>query len=118
MGAAGNKKPKGMKKKHEASYVAEEATQQTTVFNKKAKKNNGYVSEGLRKLALLPESLFQDCFFNRSRISVNSCSSLVGAGGGVGFVSSLRFILLISFTNKNIEKAIMRKSRAVLMKFP
>ncbi len=25
MGAAGNKKPKGMKKKHEASYVIEEA---------------------------------------------------------------------------------------------
>jgi len=24
MGAAGNKKPKGMKKKHEASYMAEE----------------------------------------------------------------------------------------------
>lgn len=36
MGAAGNKKPKGMKKKHEASYVAEEATHETE--QKKGKK--------------------------------------------------------------------------------
>lgn len=28
MGAAGNKKPKGMKKKHEASYMAEETNQE------------------------------------------------------------------------------------------
>ena len=32
MGAAGNKKPKGMKKKHEASYMAEE------IMPKKGKK--------------------------------------------------------------------------------
>lgn len=36
MGAAGNKKPKGMKKKHEASYMAEETTQEVMV--KKGKK--------------------------------------------------------------------------------
>ncbi len=36
MGAAGNKKPKGMKKKHEASYLAEEATKEITP--KKGKK--------------------------------------------------------------------------------
>ena len=28
MGAAGNKKPKGMKKKHESSYMAEETNQE------------------------------------------------------------------------------------------
>jgi len=38
MGAAGNKKPKGMKKKHEASYLAEETEQQAVNFNKKGKK--------------------------------------------------------------------------------
>lgn len=38
MGAAGNKKPKGMKKKHEASYVVEESTHQASDFNKKGKK--------------------------------------------------------------------------------
>lgn len=38
MGAAGNKKPKGMKKKHEASYVSEEAISQTNDFGKKSKK--------------------------------------------------------------------------------
>ena len=36
MGAAGNKKPKGMKKKHEASYMTEETTQEVMV--KKGKK--------------------------------------------------------------------------------
>lgn len=36
MGAAGNKKPKGMKKKHEASYLTEEAA--STVEKKKGKK--------------------------------------------------------------------------------
>ena len=36
MGAAGNKKPKGMKKKHEASYMAEDSTKET--FLKKGKK--------------------------------------------------------------------------------
>ena len=36
MGAAGNKKPKGMKKKHEAGYMAEEATQE--VMTKKGKR--------------------------------------------------------------------------------
>lgn len=38
MGAAGNKKPKGMKKKHEASYLSNEAVEQTDSFNKKGKK--------------------------------------------------------------------------------
>ena len=52
------------------------------------------------------------------RISVSNCSSLLGAGGGVGLVSSFLFILLISLTNKKIEKAIIRKSRAVLIKLP
>lgn len=36
MGAAGNKKPKGMKKKHGASYVEEESVHETPL--KKAKK--------------------------------------------------------------------------------
>ncbi len=36
MGAAGNKKPKGMKKKHEASYLTEENTQENS--QKKGKK--------------------------------------------------------------------------------
>ena len=36
MGAAGNKKPKGMKKKHEASYMAEETNQE--IMPKKRKK--------------------------------------------------------------------------------
>ena len=36
MGAAGNKKPKGMKKKHEASYLAEEPTHEVAL--KKGKK--------------------------------------------------------------------------------
>lgn len=36
MGAAGNKKPKGMKKKHEASYMAEDSIKET--FLKKGKK--------------------------------------------------------------------------------
>lgn len=31
MGAAGNKKPKGMKKKHEASYMAEETNQEISL---------------------------------------------------------------------------------------
>lgn len=37
MGAAGNKKPKGMKKKHEASYMAEEQTRKSCL--KKGRKN-------------------------------------------------------------------------------
>lgn len=36
MGAAGNKKPKGMKKKHEASYLSEETMQKP--MQKKGKK--------------------------------------------------------------------------------
>ena len=36
MGAAGNKKPKGMKKKHEASYMADETN--TEIIPKKWKK--------------------------------------------------------------------------------
>lgn len=36
MGAAGNKKPKGMKKKHEANYLTEEKTQENS--QKKGKK--------------------------------------------------------------------------------
>ena len=36
MGAAGKKKPKGMKKKHEASYMAEETNQE--IMPKKGKK--------------------------------------------------------------------------------
>lgn len=36
MGAAGNKKPKGMKKKHEASYMAEDSSKE--IFPKKGKK--------------------------------------------------------------------------------
>lgn len=36
MGAAGNKKPKGMKKKHEASYVVEETSRE--IMPKKGKK--------------------------------------------------------------------------------
>lgn len=36
MGAAGNKKPKGMKKKHEASYMTEEETKE--FMPKKGKK--------------------------------------------------------------------------------
>lgn len=36
MGAAGNKKPKGMKKKHEASYLSEEPMQEP--MQKKGKK--------------------------------------------------------------------------------
>jgi len=31
MGAAGNKKPKGMKKKHEASYMAEETKREEKI---------------------------------------------------------------------------------------
>jgi hypothetical protein len=37
MGAAGNKKNKGKKKKHEASYVLDEEVQDVTM-NKKSKK--------------------------------------------------------------------------------
>lgn len=38
MGAAGNKKPKGMKKKHEAGYLADETTQQASDLAKKGRK--------------------------------------------------------------------------------
>ena len=36
MGAAGNKKPKGMKKKHEASYMTDDSANETLL--KKGKK--------------------------------------------------------------------------------
>jgi len=38
MGAAGNKKPKGMKKKHEASYMKEDLSQQNDLQKKGKKK--------------------------------------------------------------------------------
>lgn len=38
MRAAGNKKPEGMKKKHKASYWAEETIQETTFRQKRKKK--------------------------------------------------------------------------------
>ena len=41
MGAAGNKKPKGMKKKHEASYLAEEATHEVALKKGKKKERRG-----------------------------------------------------------------------------
>lgn len=44
MGAAGNKKPKGMKKKHEASYMAEETNQE--IMPKKGKKK---IERGLKE---------------------------------------------------------------------
>lgn len=62
------------------------------------------------------------CFFSRSRISVSSFSSAVGSGAGASGagVSSffLRASLLIPFTSKNTQKAMMVKSISVWRKLP
>ena len=61
------------------------------------------------------------CFFNRSRISVRSFSSLVGSGSGAGAAGSSAFFLeslLIPFTIRNTQKAIIRKSNVVCRKLP
>jgi hypothetical protein len=57
-------------------------------------------------------SLSNCCFFNKSRISVNSSSSFVNVGeASSSFLS--RYNLFNTFTNKKIENEIMRKSTTV-----
>lgn len=60
------------------------------------------------------------CSFNKSRISVSNTSSLLGAGGaaGAGTSSFLRFSLASNLINKNIEKAMMIKSKVACRKLP
>lgn len=58
--------------------------------------------------------------FNKSRISVSSTSSFVGAGGAAGASSFFFFSpnLAINFINKKIEKAMIRKSKVACKKLP
>ncbi len=57
-------------------------------------------------------------FLRRSRISVRSFTSAEGSGAGAGASSSLRFIVLIPFTNKKRAKATIVKTKAAWMNFP
>ncbi len=56
--------------------------------------------------------------FSRSRISVNSCSSLLGSGGAAGASSSFLFRLLMALIAIKMAKAMMVKSNMVWMNLP
>ena len=61
------------------------------------------------------------CSFSKSRISVSSRSSADGAGGagGVALAASfLRVSLLMPFTSRNTQRAMMVKSMMVWMNWP
>lgn len=53
---------------------------------------------------------------NKSRISPNKVSSLVGAGGGAGASASALRALFIAFTIMNITNATIKKLIIVLIK--
>ena len=60
-------------------------------------------------------------FFSKSRISVRSFSSAVGSGAGAGAAGSSVFFfdnLLIPFTRRKTQKAMMMKSNVVCKKLP
>lgn len=60
--------------------------------------------------------------FSKSLISVSSTSSFDGAGGAGGAAGASSFFLFINFVsslmNKNMEKAMMRKSKVTCRKLP
>lgn len=60
--------------------------------------------------------------FSKSLISVSSTSSFDGAGGAGGAAGASSFFLFVNFVsslmNKNIEKAMMRKSKVTCRKLP
>ena len=67
----------------------------------------------------LPENGLHHLAFNRSRISVSSCSSAEGPGGGGGGAAS--FFLwkrLRAFTRQKTTKAMMRKFKTAWIKLP
>lgn len=56
--------------------------------------------------------------FSKSRISVNSTSSLEGLGGSAGAASSFFFMEFIALITMKMAKAMMMKSTIVWMKLP
>src|SRR5690625_7686647 len=66
--------------------------------------NNLQVSSGVRT-----DPFYQDCFFNRSRISVSSFSSFDGSGGAGGVSASFLFNLSKLRATIEIAKAIIVK---------
>ena len=74
------------------------------------------------KLPLFPiELMIAYLFFSKSRISDNNFSSVVGSGSGAGAAGSSFFFcdnLLMAFTSKNTQKAIMIKLKTFCKKFP
>ena len=69
------------------------------------------------KLPLFPiELTIAYLFFSKSRISDNNFSSAVGSGSGAGAAGSSFFFcdnLLMAFTSKNTQKAIMIKLKTL-----
>ena len=69
----------------------------------------------------LVELMIAYLFFSKSRISESNFSSAVGSGLGAGAAGSSFFFcdnLLMAFTSKNTQKAIMIKLKTFCKKFP
>lgn len=72
----------------------------------------------LKSLTLQKSTMRSRYFFKRSRISINSSWSFVGAGGAAGVCASFLRRRFIPLTTMKMAKAMMVKSKTVWMKVP